>query len=84
MPSLLYDDSKASFRNFKFAKPQIPFDAIKEPWSVARRKTKIFIYYKLEMTPRYVFYRHHSNWKGPGVWLKSIRAIMEWVEKQPL
>ena len=77
-------DHQHMSKTFKFAKPQIPFDAIKEPWCVAMRKKRIFIYYKEELLPRYMFDRKHSEWVGQGVHLKSIRAIMEWVEKQPL
>lgn len=87
MPSLLDTNEltdKQKSRTFKFAKPQFPYDAIHKPWCVAMRKKRLFIYYKEEMMPRFVFDRRHSEWKGHGIRVKSIRDIMEWIDKQPL
>lgn len=89
MPSMLDDnfdkaDKQHLSRTFKFAKPQIPFDVVKKPWCVALVKKRFFVYYKEETMPRFIFNRRHSEWVGHKQHLKSIRAIMEWVEKQPL
>lgn len=88
MPSMLHNDDgltdKQRARTFKFAKPQLPYDAIKKPWCCALVKKRLFIYYREELMPRFVFNRKHSEWVGQGVHLKSIPAIMDWIERQPL
>lgn len=54
-------------------------------WKTALRAGKMFIYWKLEMTPTYSFSKagEGSEWKGHGQSFRSIAKMMDWVAAQP-
>lgn len=84
MASML-DDGNMENRGkvFNFAHPQFPHDAIKKPWCVALVGKKLFFYWKEECMPRFSFYKKNGMWRGHGLRVKSVRDLMDWVDKQP-
>jgi hypothetical protein len=53
-------------------------------WSVAIRGTRMFVYWRNEMTPRFKFEKRSTlgSWIGHGVHAQSTTQILEWVRTQ--
>ena len=67
---------------YKYNAPDIPYNVVKKPWSVALRGKKLFIYFKEEDLPRYIFIKHDRMWEGHGHRALSIKNVMDWVYQQ--
>lgn len=54
-------------------------------WRPAVRGFKLFIYWRNEMTPRYIFEKKSTlgNWIGHGQYFMSMTKVLEWVRSQP-
>ena len=58
--------------------------SLAEPWKSAQRGDKLFIYWKLETEPTFIFKRHGAgtNWRGHGVYAMTQGQIWSWVNIQ--